>query len=129
MQTPSERRREAGFTLIELLVVVVIMGILAAIAVPLFLAQRERAYAAQIEADLRTAATQMELEYREDGDYPTAGEISFITAPDVTLVVVEPGAAGGQVFCMKGAHSELAGGSVAISWDSDGGGPLDGAAC
>jgi len=51
------QRNKKGFTLIELLIVVVIIGILAAIAIPKFANTKEKAYLATMKADLRNLAT------------------------------------------------------------------------
>ena len=59
--------REAGFTLIELLVVMLILGILAAIAIPAFFNQRDKANDAQAKSMARTAETAMETYATDNG--------------------------------------------------------------
>jgi len=81
----NKHRDEAGFTLIELLVVVIIIGILAAIAIPVFLNQRASAQNASIQSDLRNAAIEVETYYTTKQAYPTAE--SQLVAPNASIIV------------------------------------------
>jgi len=65
------RRLPRGFTLIELLIVVVIIGVLAAIAIPKFQSTKGKANAATLKADLRNLATAQEAYYYDYNTYTT----------------------------------------------------------
>jgi prepilin-type N-terminal cleavage/methylation domain-containing protein len=79
-------RNRKGFTLIELLIVVVIIGILAAIAIPRFGETRERAYVSAMQSDMNQARTAMEMCYQDGAggtaySYAGCGAIVAATFP------------------------------------------------
>ena len=70
-------KHRAGFTLIELLIVVVIIGILAAIAIPKFAATKDKAKLASVRTDIRNSETAEESYF---SDYSTYGTVAQLQA-------------------------------------------------
>eukprot|EP01032_Pedospumella_encystans_P031240 gene31240-35263_t len=108
MQIPTQPRtaesKDQGFTLIELLVVVVIIGVLAAIAIPVFLNQREKAADAGAKSDLKNAATIQETYLVDNGAYTDdeaiLAEAGFKETDTVDLLIVSADVDG---YCMSAA--------------------------
>ena len=77
-----------GFTLIELLIVIVILGILAALAIPKVSNMTYRSYFAAMEADLKNLASQQEIYYASEYSYTAEkSDLAFTSSRDVSISV------------------------------------------
>lgn len=113
----SLAEKDKGFTLIELLVVIIIIGILAAIAIPVFLNQRKKAIDTGIKNDLRSIANEVESYFVDNQEYPAAGDITGT------------GTAGGPIVVGSGAAAatvNLSDDSTTITYQLNAGGANDG---
>jgi type IV pilus assembly protein PilA len=109
-------RQRKGFTLIELLIVIVIIGILAAIAIPKFGKTREKAFYKAMQSDLRNLMSQQELYFSiPANNYTYAGAVNlmpdYVPSAGVTVAV---GTASNAGWNATAAHSGLLAGTCAV---------------
>ncbi|MBO3085543.1 prepilin-type N-terminal cleavage/methylation domain-containing protein [Cellulomonas sp. zg-ZUI188] len=101
--------KDKGFTLIELLVVIIIIGILSAIAIPVFLNQRKKAVDASVKSDLRSVAQSIESYYTDFQKYPANADVA------------QTGGAGKDVVITNGdAAKTSAGTEISYALDTSG---------
>jgi len=67
----NKLRKQNGFSLVELMIVIVIIGVLAAIAVPIYTSNVQKAKMSEADASLGTIRTQARIYYGQNGAYPT----------------------------------------------------------
>lgn len=104
------QRSERGFTLIELLVVIIIIAVLAGIAIPAYLNQRQKAYDSAAKSDLRGLANFEEVYLNDKDLYGTIAEVQALeptlgVSKGVTLSVIRYDAALGYCLTAKQVNS------------------------
>ena len=100
---------EGGFTLIELLVVIIIIAILAAIAIPMYLSQRQKGWDANVQSDLRNAAVAQESWFTDHSTYTAnVADLKTDGYNQSANIVISVASADASGYCMEAHHTSNA---------------------
>ena len=122
-------RSQKGFTLIELMIVVAIIGILAAIAIPLYANVQARARVAKVQADLRTLASAVSMYQAHTGSLPASLDNLTVTVsngqgqtagPFMASIPTAPSGGSPTWSAYSAAYSSNANGTFALTASGDG---------
>ena len=123
LPAPAGAGDDSGFTMVELLVVIIVLGVLAAIAIPTFLRQREKGYDAASKSELKNAAAALEALHVDSGSYAAGAaanndpaEIAALAAQGFNLsepfaqgsggsFLVAVAGSGSTSYCVQVSHS------------------------
>jgi type IV pilus assembly protein PilA len=130
----AAREKEEGFTLIELLVVIIIIGILAAIAIPVFLNQRASAAKASLTSDARNGAIVIETYFTDNQAYPASlaivqGLNPTVSTNNAVTTYAVTGGGTGFTYCVEATGGAAVGWGVTYDSASDGTQPPTAAGC
>ena len=98
-------RNQAGFTLVELMIVIVIVGILAAVAVPIYQSNITKAKMSECDAALGTIRTALRISYAEHGNYPVVATGTEVTAE--LVLILAPQICKEHILIQRITHSYL----------------------
>lgn len=120
-----KKQNQQGFSLVELMIVLVIIGILAAVGVPIYTSNVQKAKMSEADAALGTIRTAMRVYYAENGHYPVVTSGTLVSDSTTGLGFAGNELSGGNKYFNSDAYFTLESDSASYTITCDAAGVLD----